>query len=100
MNGKVKAIYYNREFLQSTKDIPEDTLFGLILDRTNFYAESGGQEYDTGTIVIEDKAEFEVVNVQSFSGYILHIGRLKSGELGIDNEVVATYDEVRSPSRL
>lgn len=51
-------------FVDSTKDIPEDTQIGVILDKTNFYAEQGGQEYDTGKIVIDGKTEFEVENVK------------------------------------
>lgn len=88
------AIYSNRTFLKSTSGVPEDATFGLILDRTSFYAESGGQEYDTGSIVIDGVAEFEVINVQVFNGYILHIGQMKYGMLEIGSEVVSSYDEV------
>lgn len=40
---------------------------GLLLDKTLFYAEQGGQIYDTGYLVIvgsEDKGEFAVQDVQ------------------------------------
>jgi alanyl-tRNA synthetase len=93
-NGTVKSIYCNRKFLDSTSDIPEGTTFGLILDRTSFYAESGGQEYDTGSIVIDGVADFEVTNVQVFSGYVLHIGHLKYGQIDVGHDVVCSYDEV------
>jgi alanyl-tRNA synthetase len=91
----VKAIFYNNAFVQSTYDIPDDTTFGLLLDRTSFYAESGGQEYDTGNIVLDGIADFEVTNVQVYNGYILHTGRLKYGELKVGDEVVSSYDEVK-----
>ena len=94
IQSKVVAVYHNRSFLQSTQGIPEDTLFGILLDKTPFYAESGGQEYDTGSIVIDDVAEFEVSDVQVFNGYVLHIGRLKYGSLSVGDEVVSSYDEV------
>ncbi|GJJ06642.1 hypothetical protein Clacol_000836 [Clathrus columnatus] len=95
VNAKVKAIYYQRSFLKTTKDVSEGTSFGIILDRTPFYAEAGGQEYDTGKIMIDEKAEFVVEDVQVFSGYVLHIGHLKYGELSIDSDVEAEYDELR-----
>ena len=69
-------------------------MFGIILDRTSFYAEAGGQEYDTGNVVIDGDADFEVTNVQVFNGYVLHIGRLKYGQLSVGDSVVSSYDEV------
>lgn len=80
--------------MQSTDSIPKDTSFGLLLDRTSFYAESGGQEYDTGNIVIDGVADFEVTNVQVYNGYVLHTGYLKYGQLKVGAEVVSSYDEV------
>jgi alanyl-tRNA synthetase len=96
ISATIKAIFYSKAFVQSTSDIPEDTTFGLLLDRTSFYAESGGQEYDTGNIVLDGVADFDVTNVQVYSGYVLHTGRLKYGELHVGDEVVSSYDEVRS----
>jgi alanyl-tRNA synthetase len=90
----LKAIFYNRTFVFSTAGIPGDATFGLILDKTSFYAEAGGQEYDTGNIVIDGVADFEVTNVQVYNGYVLHTGRLKYGTLEAGNEVISSYDEV------
>lgn len=90
----MKAIYCSKSFFQTTSNISEDTSFGIILDRTSFYAESGGQEYDTGNIVIDGYADFEVTNVQVYNGYVLHIGYLKYGNLSVGDKVVASYDEV------
>jgi alanyl-tRNA synthetase len=90
----VKAIYLNQSFLKSTETIPEGEDFGILLDRTTFYAESGGQENDTGTIVIDGVAAFEVSDVQVFNGYVLHIGQMKEGVLKVGDEVIAAYDEV------
>ncbi|KAI0080521.1 hypothetical protein K474DRAFT_1657657 [Panus rudis PR-1116 ss-1] len=95
INAKVVAVYHNKNFVKSTSEVPEDATFGLLLDKTSFYAESGGQEYDTGSIVIDGQAEFEVTNVQVFNGYVLHIGQMKYGTLSVGDEVVSSYDELR-----
>jgi alanyl-tRNA synthetase len=95
VTAHVRAIYHDKLFVQSTSTIPEDTTFGVLLDRTSFYAESGGQEYDTGNIVVDGVADFQVTNVQMFSGYVLHIGHLKYGQLDVGTEVLSCYDEVR-----
>ena len=95
INATVKAIYHDRKFLPSTSDLPGGATFGVLLDKTSFYAEAGGQEYDTGNIVIDGVADFEVEDVQVFSGYVLHIGHLKYGQLKVGDEIVSSYDEVR-----
>jgi alanyl-tRNA synthetase len=48
----IKSVFHNKTFVESTADIPDNTSFGLILDKTSFYAESSGQEYDTGVLLI------------------------------------------------
>ena len=95
IDATVKAIYHDQTFLSSSSDIPADITFGVLLDKTSFYAEAGGQEYDTGNIVIDGVTDFEVEDVQVFSGYVLHIGRLKYGQLKVGDQVVSSYDEVR-----
>ena len=100
ITAHVKAVFYNKSFLQSTADIPEGTPFGLLLDRTSFYAESGGQEYDTGNIVIDGQADFEVSDVQVYNGYVLHTGHLKYGHLEVGSQVVSSYNEASDPPLL
>ena len=95
ITSQVKMIYHTKQFLESTKDIPHDEQVGIILDRTNFYAEQGGQEYDTGKIIIDGVAELEVRNVQMYGGYVLHTGRMKYGTLSSGDEVLCEYDELR-----
>jgi alanyl-tRNA synthetase len=95
ITSRVKAIYYSKQFLDSTTDIPENEQFGVILDRTNFYAEQGGQEYDTGKIIIDGVAELKVENVQMYGGYVLHTGYLKYGRFSTGDEVLCEYDELR-----
>ncbi|TFK75281.1 hypothetical protein BDN72DRAFT_757654 [Pluteus cervinus] len=95
ITATVKGIFYDKSFVPSTTSVPEASAFGVILDRTSFYAESGGQEHDTGSIVIDGVADFEVADVQVYNGYVLHTGRLKYGHLSVGDEVVSSYDELR-----
>ncbi|KAJ3931584.1 MAG: tRNA synthetases class II (A)-domain-containing protein [Lentinula lateritia] len=95
LTATVKAIFHSKSFLQSTVEIPSESIFGIILDKTNFYAESGGQEYDTGNIVIDGLTDFEVTNVQVYNGHVLHTGFLKYGQLELGNQIVSSYDELR-----
>jgi len=93
--GKVQLIFTGNEFRKTSKELPPKTPLGLILDKTNFYAESGGQVADTGRIVIDGIAEFKVLDVQEYGGYILHNGYLEYGELTEGDEVICEYDELR-----
>ncbi len=92
--GAIKGIYQASKFLETTSDVAQGSSFGILLDKTNFYAESGGQEYDTGILSIDGQAEFEVTDVQVFNGYVLHIGSMKEGTIKVGDEVTCTYDEV------
>ncbi|KAJ1324404.1 alanyl-tRNA synthetase [Microdochium nivale] len=91
----VQLIYTGTEFVKTTASLTPNAPFGLLLDRTNFYAEQGGQVADTGRIVIDDIAEFKVLDVQQFGGYIVHNGYLEYGELNAGDKVIAEYDELR-----
>ncbi len=54
----------------------------LVLDRTPFYAEGGGQLADQGVIELENGARLEVRDVQSpVTGLIVHSARVLSGEV-------------------
>nr|XP_045089248.1 alanine--tRNA ligase-like isoform X2 [Aegilops tauschii subsp. strangulata] len=84
----VKAIYTGSEFI-ATASGDED--FGLVLESTSFYAEQGGQIYDTGSIE-GPSGSFTVNNVQVFAGYVLHIGSFLEGP---DSKALSVGDEVK-----
>jgi alanyl-tRNA synthetase len=74
--------------------VGEDGISELFLDATPFYAESGGQVGDTGSIVTET-GRFEVLDTQNVAGgLVAHRGRL-SGEVLPGQTAIATIDAAR-----
>ncbi|MDH3218067.1 MAG: alanine--tRNA ligase [Gammaproteobacteria bacterium] len=65
----------------------------IILDRTPFYAESGGQVGDIGSISVGDDTLFEVTDTQKQNDVFVHLGFLSSGEISVDDRVSAHIDE-------
>ena len=67
----------------------------MVLDRTALYAEMGGQEADHGTIRAGDIV-FDVSNVaKNNGGKYMHYGKLKGGNLRIDDAVISEADHER-----
>ncbi len=65
----------------------------VVLDRTPFYAEGGGQLADAGVITLADGAVLEVDDVQQpVPGLYVHRGRVLSGEAVVGQPVVGTVD--------
>lgn len=95
INATITAIYHDGKFLKATSEVPEGEQLGVVLDRTNFYAEQGGQENDAGRILIDGEAEVDVRNVQAYGGYVLHTGYMSYGALKVGDKVLCEYDELR-----
>ncbi len=66
----------------------------LVLDRTAFYGESGGQVGDTG-IIKTDSATVTVLDTKKRNGKFLHIGKVEKGEIKEGEAVVCEIDNVR-----
>ncbi len=67
----------------------------VVLDRTPFYAESGGQVGDTGSLAVGDDSLFRIEDTQKQGDVYLHVGHLEQGELGDGDSVTAAVDEAR-----
>ena len=64
----------------------------VVLDKTPFYAEMGGQTADHGVLMLGD-SRFEVTNVQKDKGgKYLHHGKMTVGSLKVDDLVCAAID--------
>ncbi|XP_058062756.1 alanine--tRNA ligase, cytoplasmic [Anopheles bellator] len=92
--GRIVALRCDGTFVETVHAGQE---CGVIVDRTNFYAESGGQIYDQGFLVKvgdESGSELIVTMVYNRGGYILHIGVVE-GTLRVGDEVECHIDTVR-----
>ncbi len=77
------------------KEVSEGEEAVVILDSTPFYAESGGQVGDTGSISCAG-GEFEVSDCRkSGQGHYMHIGRVLKGVIGTGDSVTASVDAAR-----
>jgi alanyl-tRNA synthetase len=66
----------------------------VVLDRTPFYGESGGQVGDTGTLA-GDGVEFKVTDTQKDGQLVIHVGHLVKGVLREGAKVKAVVDATR-----
>ena len=76
------------------REVNHEQPISVVLDKTPFYGEMGGQVGDTGRIV-GDGFTFEVVDAQVKKGFTLHSGHLRSGEMGLGAIVTAQVDAQR-----
>ena len=71
----------------------------LVLDRTPFYAEGGGQLADQGVIELSSGARVQVLDVQSpITGLIVHQVTVLSGEVTVGDSAHALVDVERRRS--
>lgn len=91
--AKVIRLRHSKKFVDHVASGQE---CGVLLDKTTFYAEQGGQIYDEGFLVKvgDESVEFSVRNVQIRGGYILHIGTVE-GTLCEGDEVSLHLDTSR-----
>lgn len=85
----VKFIVQNGKLTQNAQIDEEVT---LVLDKTPFYAESGGQIGDTGVIT---GSNFEMIVTdckKTSDGKYLHIGKIQSGMVQLEDRVIAKVD--------
>jgi len=75
---------------------PDAAVAAVVLDATSFYAEMGGQVYDTGALLSsdgEDAVRLQVDDVQVYGGYVVHVGApLASLRVGDEIQCAVDYD--------
>ena len=86
-NGTVLAIVTQGEISSSIREGDEGI---IVLDKTPFYAEKGGQSTDLGILSYGDSI-FDITAVQESKGEkYLHYGKVRTGEFAVDDTVTAT----------
>ena len=90
--GTIMALVEGGKFVDSIGEGQEGM---VILDRTPFYAEKGGQIGDTGTLT-HHKGLFKVTDCHTpYSGVIVHVGKMEKGTLILGEPVTASVDPQR-----
>ncbi len=91
-----------RGIVDATGSVPsarEGDEVELVLDRTPFYAEGGGQLADQGVIELGNGARIQVLDVQSpITGLIVHQVKVLSGEVTLEQPAHALVDIERRRS--
>ncbi len=91
-NAKVLALVVENELAETIMPGVEGI---VVLDKTPFYAEMGGQVADHGTITV-GSGIFSVTDVQkNKGGKYMHYGVMKEGSLKVGDTVTAAIDEGR-----
>ncbi|UYV81217.1 AARS [Cordylochernes scorpioides] len=105
--GTILALRHNKTFVDI---VTEGDRCGIILDQTSFYAEQGGQIYDTGYLLkVDDEVidciylysrtysdtEATVQDVQLQGGYVVHVALITNGTLNVGDRLSLHIDEER-----
>ena len=108
ITARVRAIWNGSDFdehIVASRTRPTDR-FAVILDRTSFYAEAGGQVGDAGRIEVVDEARssvraggdpgsFVVEDARHTAGFVIHVGRAAKGEIRVGDRVELRVDRPR-----
>lgn len=96
----VMSVYGPDGFYEDGISAGPGDFVGLVLDKSSFYAEAGGQEADLGTLRLLDAkgdvvGSFEVRDVQAYGGFLLHTGVVQEGAVEKDTHVSCQVDYER-----
>ncbi|KAJ9551589.1 hypothetical protein OSB04_015634 [Centaurea solstitialis] len=90
-----QAIYTGKEYVETAAFGDE---VGIILESTSFYAEQGGQIFDTG-VLESPSGLFEVYDVQIYGGFVIHLGKFtckfRVGDEVVCKEVLGNHIDQR-----
>lgn len=87
-SATIVAIFQNG---QRVDDVNQGDEAVIVLDKTPFYGESGGQVGDKGRLTSPDNA-FDVKDSQKYGQSIGHVGYLSKGSLKVGDKITAAVD--------
>jgi alanyl-tRNA synthetase len=87
--GNILGLYSEGVQIESAS---EGLNVAVVLDKTSFYAESGGQVGDTGYLITSD-AKIEILDCKKSADHNLHIGRVLAGTIRSGDQVCAQVDK-------
>tara|TARA_R110000782_G_scaffold13976_5_gene40927 strand:+ start:8738 stop:11647 length:2910 start_codon:yes stop_codon:yes gene_type:complete len=101
IKATVKAVFNGQNFDQHANATGTKRRVGVVLDKTNFYAEMGGQVGDRGELTVTRDlgkpggGHFRVEETHAFGGYVLHVGHVTKGEIRVGEDVACVVDHAR-----
>ncbi|MDP8211691.1 MAG: alanine--tRNA ligase [Candidatus Zapsychrus exili] len=88
VTGTVLGLFVNNKTVPTAK---QGENVKIVLDKSSFYAESGGQIGDTGTIT-KDKVSIKITDTQKINDVFIHIGVVESGNINVNDQIKAEID--------
>ncbi|MEN6407386.1 MAG: alanine--tRNA ligase [Thermoguttaceae bacterium] len=93
-DAQVLGIIANEQLCEQVDEVDHEQPIVVVLDKTPFYGEMGGQLGDTGELT-GPRFRFEVTDTQVDGGFTLHRGHLREGRLALGDQVDARVDVQR-----
>jgi len=93
-DAKVVGIVAGDRLCDKADDVDHQRPILVVLDKTPFYGEMGGQVGDVGELVGEG-FRFEVTNARVDGAFTVHRGHLREGEISLGDSVSARVDARR-----
>ncbi|MBN1591172.1 MAG: alanine--tRNA ligase, partial [Pirellulales bacterium] len=92
--AKVVGIIAGGKLCDKINEIDHEHPITVVLDKTPFYGEMGGQVGDCGELTAPG-LRFEIVDAQIDGHFTLHLGHLREGQIGLGDVVTARVDVAR-----
>ena len=96
--AKVVGVITSAGYASSGSLLPSEETAAVILDKTCFYAESGGQVGDDGIIETSD-GRFVVETTEKIANCVLHKGKVDKGSIKVGEKARAIVDKNRHASK-